>query len=287
MIFRLSEPTASLRRIPFVAVDFADGVSFKTGIAGAFAGADIRISKNGADSGNFAGTVTEVSAANMPGLYYYEATVGEFDTPGFFALRFADAAMRVLFENIQIATLNLHASIENQVWDALLANHLVAGSFGRAGQPVRDGTAQAGAASTITLDAGASATDNLYTGGTVRIIGGTGAGQSARAIVGYVGASKVATVSPAWTVQPDNTSVFVITGVAGVGAFPAAFLATIFEGTETLQDYFRLSSSAIYRRGTGLNTNSPAFRDAANSKNRIASTWNPGTGERTTVLDAA
>lgn len=83
---------------------------------------------------------------------------------------------------------------------------------------VRTGTAQAGAGTTITLDAGASAVDNFYSGDLIFISSGTGAGQ-ARFITSYVGATKVATV-PTWVVNPDNTSVFVIQpfGVINTGS---------------------------------------------------------------------
>lgn len=74
---------------------------------------------------------------------------------------------------------------------------------------IRSGTAQAGAASSITLDASASAANNLYNGETVFIRSGAGAGQSA-VITAYVGATKVATVSPAWATTPDSSSVFSI-----------------------------------------------------------------------------
>lgn len=74
---------------------------------------------------------------------------------------------------------------------------------------IRSGTAQAGAASSITLDASASATNNLYNGETVFIRSGAGVGQSA-VITAYVGATKVATVSPAWATTPDSSSVFSI-----------------------------------------------------------------------------
>lgn len=80
---------------------------------------------------------------------------------------------------------------------------------------VRAGTAQAGAAGTITLDAGSSATDNLYRGFRVSIFSGTGAGQS-RYVLSYVGSTKVATIVPNWTTNPDNTSVFVVETQAGV-----------------------------------------------------------------------
>lgn len=71
----------------------------------------------------------------------------------------------------------------------------------------RTGTAQAGAVNAITLDAGASAVDAFYGDFVIRITGGTGTGQI-RQIKGYVGATKVATVSWPWATVPDNTSVF-------------------------------------------------------------------------------
>lgn len=67
------------------------------------------------------------------------------------------------------------------------------------------GVAAAGGASTITLAAGASAVDDAYRPLRIRITSGTGIGQT-RVITGYVGATKVATVTPAWTTPPDVTS---------------------------------------------------------------------------------
>lgn len=68
------------------------------------------------------------------------------------------------------------------------------------------GTAQAGAATTITLAAGESATDDLFNGATIDITGGTGAGQR-NVITDYVGSTKVATVST-WGTNPDATSTY-------------------------------------------------------------------------------
>jgi hypothetical protein len=89
---------------------------------------------------------------------------------------------------------------------------------------VRTGTAQAGAGTTITLDAGASATDDIYNNQIIVLASGTGAGQ-ARFISDYVGATKVATV-PAWQTNPDNTSVFY---VLPFGAIPGATAPTAVE----------------------------------------------------------
>jgi len=76
-------------------------------------------------------------------------------------------------------------------------------------QPIRSNTAQAGAAGTITLDASASAVDGFYADTLVLLTGGTGAGQVRRGRA-YVGATKVLTVVPNWTTNPDNTSTFAI-----------------------------------------------------------------------------
>lgn len=64
------------------------------------------------------------------------------------------------------------------------------------------GTAQAGAATTITLAAGAPAT---LSGNTITLTGGTGSGQT-RIIASYDGGTRVATVTQEWDTIPDNTS---------------------------------------------------------------------------------
>jgi hypothetical protein len=78
-----------------------------------------------------------------------------------------------------------------------------------------EGIAAGGAATTLTLNATASATNNAYLGQTIHIVGGTGADQ-ASVITGYVGATKVATVSPSWVITPDATSVYKVlpTGIS-------------------------------------------------------------------------
>jgi hypothetical protein len=71
----------------------------------------------------------------------------------------------------------------------------------------RSGTAQAGSAADITLDAGASGTDDFFTPMVIRLTGGTGSGQI-RQIIKYIGATKVATVDRAWGTNPDGTTTF-------------------------------------------------------------------------------
>jgi hypothetical protein len=77
------------------------------------------------------------------------------------------------------------------------------------------GTAQAGAAGTITLDAQASAVNSTYVDEWIMITAGTGIGQT-RVIGVYNGTTKVATVVPNWTTTPDATSVYQIIPAARV-----------------------------------------------------------------------
>jgi hypothetical protein len=72
---------------------------------------------------------------------------------------------------------------------------------------LRSANAQAGANATITLDIGADPRDDYYNGSRIYIYSGLGAGQI-RTISDYVGATKVATVSSDWAINPDSTSVF-------------------------------------------------------------------------------
>jgi|GEM_PF-2773979 len=72
---------------------------------------------------------------------------------------------------------------------------------------LHQGTAQAGSTNTVTLDAGAGATDDQYLFCTIALISGTGEGQ-AGVINGYNGATKVATVTNAWATPPDATTEF-------------------------------------------------------------------------------
>ena len=75
----------------------------------------------------------------------------------------------------------------------------------------RAATAQAGStATTIVLDASASAVDDLFKYLTVEITAGTGDLQGARKITAYNGTTKVATVTPAWVITPDATSTFAV-----------------------------------------------------------------------------
>jgi len=71
------------------------------------------------------------------------------------------------------------------------------------------GTAQAGAAGTITLAATASTSNLQYEGRVIRITSGTGSGQENQ-ITTYNGATKIATVIANWVTVPDATSHYAV-----------------------------------------------------------------------------
>jgi len=87
-------------------------------------------------------------------------------------------------------------------------------STGGGWTPLRKNTAQGGTATTVTLDTGASATNDIYRGNRVVIYGGTGAGQSG-IIDTYNGSTKQATMLWSWVTVPASDSLFEIQAADG------------------------------------------------------------------------
>ena len=209
MMIKLNESTAARRRIPVTLVDDTDGKTAETGIT--ISAGDLKISKNGAAQANHSGTLTEIAI----GDYYYEAAAGEVDTFGYLTGTLVKPGVRTFRFMVQIVAFDPYDAVRLGL--TALPNAVANATGGLGGFVIRGGTAQAGAASTITLDASASSTDDFYNGCKVRIVSGTGAGQE-RQIVDYVGSTKVATIYSAgppaqgsqWVTNPDNTSVFEI-----------------------------------------------------------------------------
>lgn len=163
-------------------------VSHFGGTAGTFAGGrpETNVSHFGGTAGTFSGGRPEVNASHIGGSAISQASgVANVNV--------------VQISGDSTAADNVEAEYDGTGFKSYL----------------RRNTAQAGAAGTITLDSGASATDDLYNGLVVEILGGTGAGQ-ARLVTDYVGSTKVATVTPNWVTNPDSTSVFALQPFARV-----------------------------------------------------------------------
>lgn len=128
-----------------------------------------------------------------------------------------------------------------------------------------DGTAQSATSSTLKLAADASESDDAYASLDVVIESGTGAGQT-RTISGYVGGTKIATISANWTTTPDATSVYKVGAGSGDGTLPQRQIVPITgpEISDSLpKDYFEnedMKSKAIPAwgsRGTLAAENDP------------------------------
>lgn len=127
---------------------------------------------------------------------------------------------------------------------------------------VHFGTAQAGAAGSVTLATSAVATTNYYRGGYAYVVGGTGAGQGPRYIYAY-NTSRVASVSPNWAVTPDTTSQIVVIPAplapTQAGELPSMSLAEILgvavqapgTGGVLPVDIVRVANTAITGDGSG------------------------------------
>lgn len=138
------------------------------------------------DQGTFADATNEATEiATSSGMYYLDLTAGEMDT--------------------QCTAIIVKTSSAGAKTTPIVL-------YPRRLPVVRTGTAQAGGASTITLDSGASASDNHYTGCYVNITNNSPANAQGqrRTITGYVGSTKVATVDAAWGTNPSSASTFEI-----------------------------------------------------------------------------
>jgi ribosomal protein S15P/S13E len=124
------------------------------------------------------------------------------------------------------------------------------------------GTAQTGASSTITLAAAASASNSFYSYMYVTITSGTGSGQT-RQITSYVGSTKVATVSTAWTTTPNNTSVYRIYNSADLGVRLVPFE---FSTSDSYMLCFMNNQMYIYKGGsliTNINGTGNSYLDTS------------------------
>jgi hypothetical protein len=118
----------------------------------------------------------------------------------------------IMFDCAAIADygLSLYSYKHSRFTDLLIHRAVVRGILEDCLYGPTAGTAQGGTATTILLATSASTRGSLYNNQTISITAGTGSGQS-RTISSYAGPTQEATVSPAWSVTPDVTSVYSIT----------------------------------------------------------------------------
>jgi hypothetical protein len=175
------------------------------------------------------------------------------------------------FGAIPGATAPTASQVADAVLDEAISGHTTEGSLGAllGTLHLHAGTAQAGGASSITFDAtGSSTTTDFYKYGVVVLRGGTGAGQS-RQITAY-SSGRVATVAPAWTVQPDNTSEYVVIPL-GIDA------ATVASIADAVWDEARSGHATAGTFGEEVNANVVKISDDATAASNAESFFD-GTG---------
>lgn len=134
MPFYKDQPVAALRLLPFVIVD---AVTFDPYV-GAIAAADMRIRKVG---GSWTQPTNEpVQIDSQDGAWELQLEAAEVDTVGPLSYRVIKAGVKTLIDFEPIEN-----KIATDVWDALVASHQVAGSFGeQCGRPIAQVEADVG-----------------------------------------------------------------------------------------------------------------------------------------------
>lgn len=150
------------------------------------------------------------------------------------------------------------------------------------------GAATGGTSSTMTLDVGSSATNDEYNG-CVIVNAVTG---EQRIVTGYVGSTKVATVSPNWTTTPSvgnlyfllrGTPQLLTTSERNATADALLDRANGIETGYTLRGVLRLLGAALAGKTT-TSTGTTTFRNLPDTKTRITTTISGG-NRTTQTLD--
>jgi hypothetical protein len=144
---------------------------------------------------------------------------------------------------------------------------------------MRANTATAGGASTITLDASASSTDDYYNGAVIMITSGTGAGQ-ARVISDYVGGTLVATVNRSWSTNPASGSKFIIIGGSEVWDLaPTAELSALPTSTSNYSKFIQFLFQRFAYKRTQTATTFTAFKADSSTSLATGTVSDDGTTE--------
>jgi hypothetical protein len=244
------------QRLYFIAVDATDFVTRETGLSSFTV---VRSRNGAADVTYTTPTITEIDSTTMPGVYALlvdeDTTVGSSSDSEEYCVHITHAGMAPVTRTIElyrrsvtsgetvdvssggveVGSFQANAITATAIAsDAITAAKIADSAIDRTTfavdtglRTIRSGTAQAGAAGTITLDASAAATTDFYDGDLIYTTGGTGVGQ-VRIITAYNGTTKVATITPNWATTPDNTTTYAVlpAGHVNLTAIAGAVLST-------------------------------------------------------------
>ena len=170
---------------------------------------------------------------------------------------------------------------------------------------LRAGTAQGGATTSMTLDAGASSDTNAYVGCWLRCVNDvpTNALGQSRKILSYDGTTKVATVGSAWGTIPTSSTTFslmtpeaahgvawnnteLVAGGIATGASQTTVInkTNLIPGTQdgkTFAETVLLMAAVLLGKASGLPL-APIFRALDDSQNRVTATTD-NSGNRSVV----
>lgn len=207
---------------PAVTMNTPNGSCFNFQVTG-----NIFNNQNGPDSGNFGHCGGVAGSSTTNNVVFADNTIS--NAADGFHFEEGVQSVSITGNNIRV-TANALELVDNYIGGTRLApsGFTITGNtlVNTGGSPTGDGiqfqvqatkvsgTAAAGAATTITLEAGDQQADDFYNGQTIRITGGTGAGDTSRTITDYDNATNVATVNSSWDTTPDATSVYFIEGLA-------------------------------------------------------------------------
>ena len=138
---------------------------------------------------------------------------------------------------------------------------------------------------TITLDAGAVATEDYYNGERIVFTHGAGAGQS-REVKDYT-SGRVLTMDPALITAVGTDTVWHIMTAVDVDHLVEDVLAGIVEGTTTLAQATAVILAATAGVSSGGGTSNIKFRDVADSKDRIDATVDSSGNRTATTIDGS
>jgi len=110
MIFKQSEDTAALRRVPIVAVDATDGITPEDVTFGV---GEVLLIKNGGAPA--ATTATAVKVNGATGDYYVELTAAELDTLGYGIVMISKSGVRSAKFAFQVIAANLYNATKASV----------------------------------------------------------------------------------------------------------------------------------------------------------------------------
>ena len=163
---------------------------------------------------------------------------------------------------------------------------VIAAGIGR--EHVNEGLAQGGTASTITLNSGASSSNNAYNGQLISLKSGTGSDQ-VRHCLSYNGATKVATINNTWAVNPNATTGYAVlpAEVYGLDETSAAVLAAGDADGYSLEEAVKLLLAASVGVLSGAATNTIIIKAADGSKTRLTATVDVDGNRSVVSKDAA